>query len=360
LPGFPNVDKLLSRLSPVKTNDIVLFYRQMALLIESGLNIVTSIELLEGQVANRILKRTLKDVIADIRSGSQFSAALSKHPEVFSAIDCQSIKVGERTGGLEQVLRQIADYTEKQINSRKSIKGAMTYPVIALVMAVVVVAVLVVFVFPTFKNLYASMGAQLPTLAKLTLNLGDLLYAYGAYLLLAGLVVAGAIWAYTRTTSGKYNLDRLYLKVPILGRVIHLNELSRVCRNIAVLYKAGLSLTEILPLVIQSSSNKVMAAALMRIHDDMLGGEGLSHPMSKHAIFMPMMVQMVRVGEETGNLDSTLLSVAQSYETEADDKTKSLISMIQPIATVAIGLVVGLMALSLVTAMYSMYGQTGI
>jgi type IV pilus assembly protein PilC len=143
----------------------------------------------------------------------------------------------------------------------------------------------------------------------------------------------------------------------VVGRINHLNELARLCRGISVLYKAGSSLTEILPLMIQSSSNKVMSKALIEIRDDMLGGEGLSRPMGKHPVFLPMLVQMVRVGEETGNLDNTLLSVAQNYEAEAEDKTKALIGMIQPLMTIVIGLVVGVMALSLVSAMYSMYGQ---
>jgi type IV pilus assembly protein PilC len=139
-----------------------------------------------------------------------------------------------------------------------------------------------------------------------------------------------------------------------------LNELARLSRSISILFKAGLPLTEVLPLVIQSSGNKVIAESLVQVRDEMLGGEGLSHPMAKHSIFLPMMVQMVRVGEETGSLDNTLLSVAQSYETEAQDRTKAMIGMIQPVMTIVIGLVVGLLALSLVSAMYSMFGQAGL
>jgi type IV pilus assembly protein PilC len=147
------------------------------------------------------------------------------------------------------------------------------------------------------------------------------------------------------------------LKFPVVGRINHLNELSKISRSISILFKSGLPLTEILPLVISGSSNKYMAKALKSIRDDMMDGEGLSHPMAKHPVFLPIMVQMVRVGEETGNLDNTLLAVAQNYETEAEDKTRAFIGMIQPAMTIIIGLVVGLMALSMVSAMYSMYGQ---
>jgi type IV pilus assembly protein PilC len=354
---FPTFEKLLQRLYPVRPTDVILFHRQMALLIESGLNIVTAIELLQEQSTNRIFKRVLGEVIDDVRSGSQLSVALGKHPRIFSPIHCQSLKVGEQTGGLEVILRQVADHMEKQVNAGKGIKNAMTYPIIASVVAVVVVAILVTFVLPAFNNLYTSLGIKLPLLTRLVLELGDKVRSYSVYILgiLAITVVLGLI--YIRTPKGRYKWDDLALKFPLVGRINHLNELARICRSISVLYKAGSSLTEILPLLIQTSGNKVMSQALMNIRDDMLGGEGLSRPMSKHSIFLPMMVQMVRVGEETGNLDNTLNSVAQSYEAESEDRTKSLIGMIQPTMTIIIGLVVGLLALSLVTAMYSIYGQ---
>lgn len=355
--AFPTLEKLYLRFFPLKPTEIVLFYRQMALLVESGLNIVTALELLEEQAGNRSLKKVLGEIISDVRSGNQLSVAMGKHPDVFPAIHCQSLKVGEQTGGMEVILRQISDHLEKKIVSGKGIKNAMTYPVLALAVAVVVIAIMVTFVFPVFSNLYASLGAKLPPLTQMMLNLSSTLRSYGIYIL-GVLALAGIFgYAYLKTAGGRYNWDKLSLKFPLVGRINHLSELARISRNISVLFKAGLPLTEILPLVIQSSSNKVVAEALMHIRDDMLGGEGLSRPMSKHPIFLPMMVQMARVGEETGNLDSTLLSVAQSYEAEAEDKTKTLISLIQPVMTIVIGLVVAVMALSLVSAMYSMYGQ---
>jgi type IV pilus assembly protein PilC len=357
---FPTLDKLYLKFFPIKPTDIILFYRQMALLIDSGINIVTAIELLEGQLTNRQFRRVLADVISDVRSGSQLSAALGKHPEIFSAIHCQSLKVGEQTGGLEQILRQIADQMEKQTNTGKGIKNAMTYPIIAVVVAIIVVAIMVTFVLPAFGELYKSLGAELPALTRLTLSMGEQLREYGVYIL--ALLVIGAVsgWAYIKTSHGRYQWDQLALRFPIVGKINHLNELARISRSVAMLFKAGLPLTEILPLVIQSTNNKFISHAMMSVRDDMLGGEGLSRPMTKHEVFLPMMVQMVKVGEETGNLDNTLFSVAQSYETEAEDKTKALIQMIQPVMTVVIGLVVGLMALSLVSAMYSIYGAGGI
>jgi type IV pilus assembly protein PilC len=171
------------------------------------------------------------------------------------------------------------------------------------------------------------------------------------------LIVIGLAFIYFRTADGKYNLDKIMLRVPQLGRVKHLNELSRAARSISLLYAAGLPLTEIMPLVIQGCNNRVMARALYDVQAEMLKGEGLAKPMSKNRLFLPMMVQMVKVGEETGNLDASLQAVANNYEAEAQDKTKSLIAMIQPTMTVVIAGVVGVIALSMVSAMYSMYGQ---
>jgi type IV pilus assembly protein PilC len=176
---------------------------------------------------------------------------------------------------------------------------------------------------------------------------------------LGGLIVAGIFVMYIRTPKGKYRWDKLALSLPMVGRVNHLKELARCCRSISLLFRAGLPLTEIMSLVIDGVNNVVMVKALTDVQQDMLKGEGLAQPMDKNELFLPMMVQMVKVGEETGNLDTTLMAVAQSYEAEAQDKTESLIKLIQPTMTLLIGLVIGVIALSMLSAMYSIYGQLG-
>ena len=240
---FQTLEKIILRLSPIKPTDIILFYRQMALLIESGLNIVSAIELLEEQATNRIFKRVMGEIIADVRSGSQMSAALAKHPQIFTPIHCQSLKVGEQTGGMEVILRQMADHMEKQVNAGKGVKNAMTYPVIASIVALIVVGIMVTFVLPAFSGLYASLNVPMPLLTRLMLDLGADLRAYGIYLL-GALVIAGIVgYAYLRTAAGRYKWDELSLKFPIVGRINHLNELARFSRSVAVLFKAGSSLT---------------------------------------------------------------------------------------------------------------------
>jgi type IV pilus assembly protein PilC len=347
------------RFSQPKPTEIVLFYRQLALLLESGIDIITSLELLRGQMSNRTLVTVLGEVIAEVRGGSQLSAAMEKHPKVFSTICRRSLRVGEQTGGLEVILRQVADYIEKELVATKGIKNALTYPIIAAIATIGVIGILVGFVLPAFGELYGSLGAELPLITRVLISSSESLQSYGLYLILGGLIVAGIFVMYIRTPKGKYRWDKLALSLPMVGRVNHLKELARCCRSISLLFRAGLPLTEIMSLVIDGVNNVVMVKALTDVQQDMMKGEGLAQPMDKNELFLPMMVQMVKVGEETGNLDTTLMAVAQSYEAEAQDKTESLIKLIQPTMTLLIGLVIGVIALSMLSAMYSIYGQLG-
>jgi len=354
---FFNADKFTSGLFRVKPGDIILVYRQMAMLLESGINIVVALELLQEQATNRALKKVLGDVIADLRGGHQLSRALGKHPHVFPPIYCKLLGVGEQSGDLEAVLRQVADYMEKEVTTAKETKSALMYPVITSVVTVGVIAVLVTFVLPSFGSLYSSLGVDMPASAQMLISISGKLKEYWLYLMMGMLAALGLAYAYIRTANGRARWDKLILRLPLLGRVCHLNELARLCRSMALLFRTGLPLTEILPLLVQSSRNRALSQALTDVQQDMIKGEGISKPMAKNQLFLPMLVQMVRVGEEAGNLDATLLAVARSYETEAEDKMRSLISLIQPVMTLTIGMIIAGMAVSLVSAMYSIYGQ---
>jgi len=220
-----------------------------------------------------------------------------------------------------------------------------------------VLGIMVTFVLPSFADLYTSIGAELPAMTRIVIDTAESLRSNGLYFLLVLFIIVGMAFAYIRTPEGRFKFDLLLLRLPTVGRVTLLNGLARCCRSISLLFSAGLPLTEIMPLVMQGVKNKAITMALTDVQQDMLKGEGLAQPMAKNEIFLPMMVQMVKVGEETGNLDATLLAVARSYETEAEDRTRSLIAMIQPAMTLIIAVIVGIIALSLVSAMYSMYGQ---
>ena len=356
---MPNWEKVFPLLYRIKPEVIIMFSRQLALLLESGTDIVTSLELLRAQTTQRNLRRVLGEVISDLRSGSRLSVALAKHPHNFPPIYCRALSVGERTGGIEVVLRQMADYMEKQSKAAKSIKGAMNYPIIVGIAAIIVVGIIVTFVLPAFTTLYTSLGIELPLMTRLLLSIVDWVTEYRLYLIGAALSIVGSIFLYIKTPKGKLQWDRLLLRLPLMGRIRHLNELSQCCRSMSLLFRAGLPLPEVMSLVIDSTGNVVVKQVLTNVRQDMIKGEGLSRPMAKSPLFLPLMVQMVAVGEETGNLDVTLLAVAQSFETEADDKMRAFIGLIQPAVTGIVGLVVAFIVLSLVSAMYSVYGQLG-
>ena len=350
-----SLSTLSAVLFSIRLDEVLLLYRQLAMLLESGVDIAASLDMLQQQSNNRSLKKVLSEVASDVRGGNQLSTALEKHPKIFSQVYRRLLITGEQSGDLESVLRQVADYMEKESTTAKETKSALMMPAITAVIALIVIGLLIIFILPSFTSLYGSLGVDLPPMAKLMITVGEGAQSYGMYFLLVALVLAGAILLYIKTAGGRHNWNKLLLKLPLLGRIRHLSELSRCCRSMYLLFHAGLPLTEAVPLTIQSSGNSVTAKALDYVQQGMVKGEGLSGPMAKNMFFLPMMVQMIKIGEETGNLDVALQAIAQMYEAEVADKTRSLIGLIQPTMTLIIGGIVALIALSLTSAMTAMY-----
>jgi type IV pilus assembly protein PilC len=347
----------ISFTSPVKSKEVIMFSRQLAILLESGIDIVSSIELFKTQAGNKVFKEILEELIAYLRGGSSLSDALSRFPKVFTTMYCRTIAAGEQSGNLDTVLKQMADYIERTTTAAKKVKSAMTYPIVVLVVAIIVVAALVFFVMPTFTSLYTGFGAKLPVITTLLLNFANGAAKYGVYVLL--ILVAGVVGLvlYIRTPVGRINWDRFLLRLPVIGPIVQLNELSRCSRTISMLIKVGLPLPDIITMCIQSAGNMIMSQALIAVKQDMLAGEGLAQPMAKRSIFLPLMVQMVAVGEKTGNLSNTLATVADSYEIDADDKTQAAVALLQPVMTIGLAIVVGFIVIAMVSAMYGIYGQ---
>ena len=215
-------------------------------------------------------------------------------------------------------------------------------------------------VFPTFIGFYAQLGAELPRVTRILIGLTNWLQHSGLYLLLGLLIAVGAIYLYSKTPAGKYRWDKMMLRLPIVGRIIRLSELSRCCRTMSLLIKVGLPLPEVLAVTIHSITNAIIDDNLTGVQQELIRGEGLSRPMEKRDLFLPLMTQMVRVGEETGNLENTLNTVAESFEAEANDKTNSAVALIQPVLTIVLGLVIGFIVLAMFSAMYSVYKQVNI
>jgi type IV pilus assembly protein PilC len=358
VPFFDTVS-LGPRFSRVKPTEIVMFSRQLALLLEAGTDIVTALELLQDQTTNHALKNVISEVVSDIRAGSSLSKAMSKHPRAFSQLYHRAISAGEQGGNLEETLRQMANHIERAVVTEKKIKGALRYPIIVFVVAIAVVGVLVTFVLPRFTTLYAAFGTDLPMLPKMLMGMTAWFNQYGLWLILGIVAAVGITFLYIRTTAGRTWWHKTLLNLPVFGRINLLNQLSRACRTIALLFKVGVPLPEIMAVAIYGATNDIVAQNLTEVQQELIKGEGLSRPMTRRKLFLPLMVQMVGVGEETGNLDKTLTTVAQSYEAEAEDKTSSAVAMIQPAMTMVIGGIVAFIAIALVQAMYSVYGQFG-
>jgi len=352
---FFRLGKLTS--ARIKPKEVVMFSRQLALLVESGVDIGAALDLLEDQLPNRSLKQAVAAIAADIRGGAKLSQAMEKYPQAFSPLYCRTMAIAEETGNLEAALRQMADHTEKDAIAVQKTRSAFIYPILIFVLAVGVIALLISFVLPAFSKLYESLDVELPLVTRWLLATVDFLRAYGWIILVVVVVLGLGGYVYTRTARGSYQWDKLKLRFPLFGRITILGELSRCCRTISTLFRAGVPMPEIMTLAINASANKVVAQALTEVREELLQGQGLSRPMSRRPVFLPLMVQMTAVGENTGNLDNTLDTVAQSYEMEATDRTNALIATIQPVTTIIMGGVVGLIALVLVSTMYSVMGQ---
>ena len=352
-----NMEKIRGTTYKISNKEVIMFSKQLALMIESGFDIAASLDLLANQISNRGLKKIVGEITADIRNGMKPSQAFAKHSTAFSGLYCRTIAVAEETGNLEKALRQMADHIEKNAMAAKKVKGALMYPTMVAIMMIGVIAVMVLFVVPSFQTLYDSMGAEIPLPARILLGSTNFLRSYGLYMI-AGVVVLGvAYFVLTRSDEGKYQRDKLMLRMPLIGNIIVMSELSRVAATISTLFRAGVPLPEVMTLASQSCENKVIGRALTEVRQEMLQGQGLARPLSQRPIFPALMVQMASVGENTGNLDTTMDTVAVSYGMEADDRVSVMTGLITPITGIIMGGLVAFLAVALVSTMYGMMGS---
>jgi type IV pilus assembly protein PilC len=348
----PQLDKLLPTLFGIKPQEIITLCQQMATLVESGIAVLPALELL-GKQARPRLQRVLEDIVQAIKQGAPFSDALREHPQVFPPIFSRMIAIGERTGNLEMVLRQLAAHMEKEQGIIKRVRGAMAYPAFLILLAVGVVCILVTTALPPLLGLFDEFNAEPPLPTRILLGVTHFATAYKLHMLVV-LVAAVAIGAsYVRRPSGRRQLDYLLLRLPLLGRITVLSNTSRFSRTMSILLRAGLPLSEVMELILQTTQNRVVREAMEGVRDKLLRGEGLSKPLASSKIFPPMLVQMVEVGEETGTLDSNLETMADFYAREVDERINAMTAMIQPALTLAMGGMVAFIAISIIMPMYS-------
>jgi len=359
-PSMFSLEEALPTFFQVKPRDVIVFSRQLATLLRSGISLLNALEILQEQVAtSRAFRKILGDIVSDIRAGGSFPQAISKHPRAFNDIYCRTIAVGEQSGSLETVLHQMADYLEKQTAMATKIGRALTYPIMVLGIGVGVVILLMTMVMPNLMGMFTAMNVELPLPTRILIGITNIFSTYTLYFLIAGVLLVIVVLWLVKQPTGRRLLDRLRLRLPLIGPPILMGELARFSRTLSVLIGTGVKLQEIMEMIPQSTSNTVMRDALKRVHEGLLLGEGLAEPMHRMDIFPPLLVQMVAVGEESNTLDFTMGVVADFYETTAEEKTSAMVGMIGPLSTVAIALLVGFIALSVIMPMYTLTGAFG-
>ncbi|MHB1296667.1 MAG: type II secretion system F family protein [Anaerolineae bacterium] len=343
--------------SRIKSRELIVFSRQLATLIEAGISLVRALQLLQEQAPSKKLRDVLSEVLLDLRQGRFFSEGILRQKDAFPSIYGRLIEVGERTGNLEMVLRQLATYVEKEETLVRKVRGAMAYPSFVAIFAVVVIFLVITVALPPLMELFREFGQQLPLPTRILMFIVDTVNKFK--FVIVGFVVCtgGGILLFSRSQAGHMTIDRLLLKLPLIGKVTVQGAVARMCRSMSTLLQAGLALPEIMAMIIRTQSNRVITGALEQVRSDLLQGHGLADPLAKAKIFPGMLTQMVRVGEETGALDSNLATLADFYEEEVDRAVAAMTAAIEPAMTMGVGLMVGFVAMAMIMPMYSLMGS---
>jgi type IV pilus assembly protein PilC len=351
---LPSAEQILPSLFATKKRDLITFARQLATLLESGVPVMRSLELLESQARSRPLLHATRGVARAVRGGSTFADAVRQFPAVFPPVFGRMIEVGERTGRIEDALRQVSAYLEREEQVSARIRSAMAYPAFVIVLSFVVIGVLMTTALPALVTLFEEFDGDLPVATQILIAITNFTGDHRLDILAAvAVTVLGAAWFFQRPT-GQRLLDRALLAVPLSrGLVVDANA-ARFSRTLAMLLKAGLPLTEIMDMVVRGTQNSVLRERTDDVRRQLLDGEGLAGPIQRAGCYPPMLVQMIAVGEETGTLDGNLDITAEFYAREVDRRVDALTGVLTPIMTLVIGGLVAFIALSLIMPMYEL------
>ena len=341
----------------VKRKDLMHFSRQLGVFVKAGIPIMEALEVIGEETSDKLLKSAILDMIERLQSGDTFASAAAAHPEAFPNYYIGILGSAELTGTLDVVLEQLADYIDRDIEARGKVTGAMIYPGVVFVMAIVTVVVLAAFVLPRFKVFFASFHATLPLPTRMLLATSNFIQTWW-WALLAGMIlfVVGAM-VVRRSSGGRARLDSLVLKLPVMGDLVQAVIMERVCRILSSMIRAGVSLPDAMSVTADASNNAVYKRGLGAVREDMIEGQGLSGPIARTGLFPGAARQMFRVGEETGTLDEQLALAASYYNREVDIRVNRFTSLFEPAVIIFMGLIVGFVAVALVSAMYGIYHQ---
>lgn len=342
----------------VSSQEICIFARQFATMIGAGVPLVRCLSILQTQADNPTFKKIITQIRSDVEGGSTFSKSLEKHPKVFSDLFCSLVKAGEIGGILDSILERLADYLESSETLKAKVKGALTYPVVVFGIAAMVVLALVMFVLPQFKEIFMGMNIELPLATTVLLATSDFMVAWWFILIPACVAVPILVWNFFQTKTGSRIFDTNILRMPGIGTMMRKVAVAKFTRTLGTLIASGVPILQALEVTSQTAGNVVISDAVDKTRISIREGESIADPLRNSGVFPPMVVQMIAVGEETGELDKMLSKIADFYDTEVDTAVKGLTSVIEPIVIVFMGIVIGGIVLAVFMPMLKLVNAT--
>jgi type IV pilus assembly protein PilC len=353
---FENVKFLQPK---VTEKDIVVMTRQFATMIDAGLPLVQCLEILFSQQDNKTFKRILKNIKEDVEEGSTFADALKQHPDVFDDLFVNLVAAGEIGGILDIILNRLAAYIEKAAKLKKKVKGAMTYPIVVMVIAVLVVAVILIFVIPVFQSMFADFGRALPVPTQMVVKMSKFLKSYILYIVVGFVLLIFAFRRFYRTDKGRALVDKLVLKVPVFGMLLRKVAVAKFTRTLGTMISSGVPILDSLDIVAATAGNMTIEEAIRETRQSISEGRTIAEPLADSEVFPSMVVQMISVGEATGALDTMLGKIADFYDDEVDAAVDALTAMLEPFMMVFLGGTIGGLVVSMYLPIFQMAGAMG-
>lgn len=325
----------------VKLDDLVIFTRQLATMVEAGISLVSVLDILSKQIENKGFAAVIETIRDDVETGSSLSQAIGKHPKIFSSLYINLVKAGESSGTLDDILNRVSTYLEKTAALQRKVKAAMVYPIAVVSIAITITIFLLVKVVPTFKGIFDMLGGSLPLPTQILLMVSDFLRKYFAFGFMGIVAITIALSRYMKTAGGRLMLDRIVLKLPVFGDLIKKVSVAKFSRTLSTLVKSGVPILSSLDIVAKTSGNMVVERAVNDARQAVRGGKNLAEPLEKSGVFPPMVVRMIAVGEQAGELEKMLTKIADFYDEQVDATVSGLTSAIEPMIILFLGVVVG-------------------
>lgn len=350
-----NLDLKSSMFEKVKTKDLAIFCRQLYSMIDAGLPIMSALDILANEMSNNKLRRVLGTIRDDVRKGELLSDSMKKHNDVFPKLLTSMVESGEMSGNLDEIFLRMSIHFEKENKINNKIKSALTYPAVIAVIALAAILLIMLFVMPIFVTMFEEQGVELPLITRIMINGSDFLISNFILVALVVIAIVFGFKIYKKTESGMNLISSIKLKIPVLKELNKKIIVARFTRTLATLTESGVSLIQSLPIVASVLENKIAEDAIMKVRERVVRGEGLSGPISEFEIFPKMLSSMIKIGEESGSLDSMLNKTADFYDDEVEQTIQTVTSLLEPIMIVIMGVVVGIMIISIIVPMFDMY-----